>query len=601
MCLFVQKMEQKSEPNSFHWVRNFAFLLFFLTSFSVAAQVDTVYESRAVCEYDLPYLWRGVTFHDDSTAYVSMQDTLWVMNLAVSRNPITSVTLPTEVCAGDTFLVSYGYDEGVSVQLGYMEARQTFGDVIFIPDGIPCEPYGTSYISNATFSNFPPNSFIESVEDILYLRLKIEHSAIEDLEISLVCPNGSSSLILPDYQSNSWHGETHYFRTNFGIANRQEEVVSCDSTLNAIGIPWNYVWSNNTTQGYDYASGSNAYCYEVENIHIRPNPYWDAGSSSYVVDSSDVAAMQNLYHPYESFASLIGCPLNGTWSVEIHDLWENDNGYLVEWELALSRNLESNILFPVTQHILDGPWTYPVSDTLHAVSAPYELSVDTLATYRVAVQDSAGCVYDTLLNVQIHPNFNRDLYDTVCSGELPLEWDGLTFATTGVQTQYFTTQYGCDSVVNYHLLERADFVSSCDTLVCPADLPLEWYGNLFTEAGEIVQTYSSVDGCDSIVTLRLRLKDCLQDFYLPNAISPNGDGLNDYFFMPAEILETIADFEISVYNRWGKLIFHSRDKNFQWPGERDGKMMENNIVSYVIVFYNQSGRKFIYKGSLTIL
>ena len=138
-------------------------------------------------------------------------------------------------------------------------------------------------------------------------------------------------------------------------------------------------------------------------------------------------------------------------------------------------------------------------------------------------------------------------------------------------------------------------------MVCPADLPIEWHGNLFSEAGELVQTYTSVEGCDSIVTLRLRLKDCVRDFYLPNAITPNGDGLNDYLFMPEEITESIADFNIYIYNRWGKLIFHSHDKYFQWFGEEDGKVMENNIVSYVIVFYNHSGRKFIYKGSLTVL
>lgn len=601
MYLKEQKIKVESNPFFFQLVQNFVYLLFIFSTFPLSAQVDTIYESRAVCEHDLPFVWRGVTFRDDSTAQVSFQDTLWVMNVAVSRNPITSVTLPTEVCAGDQFFVTYGYNEDMSVQLGYLEARQTFGDVIFIPDGIPCAPYGTSYISNANFANFPPNSVIESVEDILYLRLKIEHSAIEDLEILLVCPNGSSSIILPDYQSNNWDGESHYFRTNFGMANRQEEVVSCDSTLNSIGVPWNYIWSNNTTQGYDYAAGVHAYCFETANIHSRPNPYWDAGSTSYMVDSSNVATMQNLYHPYQSFSNLIGCPLNGTWSVEIHDLWENDNGYLVEWELALSRNLHSGVQFPITQHILEGPWAQQVLDTLHSVSPPYELSIDTLATYRVAVQDSAGCTYDTLLNVQIHPNFNIDLYDTVCSGELPLEWDGLTFTSTGVQTQSFTTELGCDSIVNYHLLEQIDFITYRDTMVCAADLPIEWHGNLFSEAGELTQTYTSVEGCDSIVTLRLRLKDCIRDFYFPNAISPNGDGLNDYLFMPEEIIESIADFDIFIYNRWGKLIFHSRDKYFQWFGEEDGKVMENNIVSYVIVFYNHSGRKFIYKGSLTIL
>ena len=93
-----------------------------------------------------------------------------------------------------------------------------------------------------------------------------------------------------------------------------------------MGTPWNYCWSNNTTNGYQYANGQ-GYVYEnVNQGHHLSN----------TVDSSDMANMTNIYHPDESFEALIGCPMNGTWSITIVDSWYGDNGYITEWEFAIN-------------------------------------------------------------------------------------------------------------------------------------------------------------------------------------------------------------------------------------------------------------------------
>ena len=112
-----------------------------------------------------------------------------------------------------------------------------------------------------------------------------EHSAIEDIRIRLICPNGNACKIQPDYQNDGWGGISHYFRTNLGVANRLQDVASCNTSQNPMGIAWNYIWSNNTTLGYQYAPGTYGYCYEPVNVHYTYNPYWDDGTQSYKIDS----------------------------------------------------------------------------------------------------------------------------------------------------------------------------------------------------------------------------------------------------------------------------------------------------------------------------
>ncbi len=55
--------------------------------------------------------------------------------------------------------------------------------------------------------------------------------------------------------------------------------------------------------------------------------------------------------------------------------------------------------------------------------------------------------------------------------------------------------------------------------------------------------------------------------YIPNAFSPNGDGLNDYFRISyADKAICPGNFSIHIYDRWGKLKFHSTDTQFAWDG-----------------------------------
>ena len=258
-----------------------------------------------------------------------------------SANPITGTFHIPDLCVGETLTPSVSTDSNSHIvieQVGFQQpASLSVSDTVFLPDGESCPPYGLYYRSVVTFTEFPAGATLTSANDILYVRLKMEHSAVEDIQIQIFCPNGSSSTILPypnfesTYDNSTFPATPHFFRVNLGSAYRPDGG-SCNAALNPMGEPWNYVWSNNTTNGYQYASdGGNLF--SSNNFIGHYNPHWDTELSpyfdthhSYSVDSTDVSQMTQVYHPYQNFSSLIGCPLNGNWYIQVQDMLEYDNG-----------------------------------------------------------------------------------------------------------------------------------------------------------------------------------------------------------------------------------------------------------------------------------
>ncbi|MBK7036191.1 MAG: gliding motility-associated C-terminal domain-containing protein [Bacteroidetes bacterium] len=64
------------------------------------------------------------------------------------------------------------------------------------------------------------------------------------------------------------------------------------------------------------------------------------------------------------------------------------------------------------------------------------------------------------------------------------------------------------------------------------------------------------------------------DFNVPNAFTPNGDGLNDLFNIQTDLL---ISYSITIYNRWGSVIFASNDVRIGWDGNFQGKPQEIGV------------------------
>jgi gliding motility-associated-like protein len=74
----------------------------------------------------------------------------------------------------------------------------------------------------------------------------------------------------------------------------------------------------------------------------------------------------------------------------------------------------------------------------------------------------------------------------------------------------------------------------------------------------------------------IQLKNPLSVF-VPNAFSPNGDGLNDTFGATGE---GMVAYNLQIFNRWGNLIFESNDPKVQWDGKYNNSLSEAGIYVY---------------------
>lgn len=87
--------------------------------------------------------------------------------------------------------------------------------------------------------------------------------------------------------------------------------------------------------------------------------------------------------------------------------------------------------------------------------------------------------------------------------------------------------------------------------------------------------------------------------FIPNAFTPDGDGLNDIFL--AQSLEDITDFEMIISDRRGSILFRSKDIQIGWNGEYRGNIMPQGTYIYVIMYRTTDGERQMEKGTINLI
>ena len=125
----------------------------------------------------------------------------------------------------------------------------------------------------------------------------------------------------------------------------------------------------------------------------------------------------------------------------------------------------------------------------------------------------------------------------------------------------------------------------------------EGYGRKYIQVIE-----SDQSGCIDTSFIELELINCEPEFFIPNAFSPNADGLND-FFQPVAHHFIPKSYSMKIYNRWGDLVFKSVDIDRVWWGnsERSGQPVPDGVYVYLIEAYDQYGEFVKAKGRITLI
>ena len=88
---------------------------------------------------------------------------------------------------------------------------------------------------------------------------------------------------------------------------------------------------------------------------------------------------------------------------------------------------------------------------------------------------------------------------------------------------------------------------------------------------------------------------------LPNAITPNGDGLNDQLIFDALFLDTYPNSELVVFNRWGEMLFETADRSQGWDGYYKGELCPSDVYVYRLTVKYLDGREETKIGDVTLL
>ncbi len=112
-------------------------------------------------------------------------------------------------------------------------------------------------------------------------------------------------------------------------------------------------------------------------------------------------------------------------------------------------------------------------------------------------------------------------------------------------------------------------------------------------------------GCISDDKLSINVRD-IRKIYIPNAFSPNNDGVNDYFTIFGESPNVQQINNFSVYTRWGELVYQAT--NFQvndisnsWDGIFRGKFLPDGVYVYVAEVLFLDGEIGIYNGDVSLV
>ena len=86
-------------------------------------------------------------------------------------------------------------------------------------------------------------------------------------------------------------------------------------------------------------------------------------------------------------------------------------------------------------------------------------------------------------------------------------------------------------------------------------------------------------GCMNRDTVIVNVIQGDDELYIPNSFTPNGNGLNDLFFVFGS---NIMNINIQIYDRWGELVYHGTDQYKGWDGKFHGHAVEEGVYVYKV-------------------
>lgn len=268
-----------------------------------------------------------------------------------------------------------------------------FPGTVTVNDGcLTDDQIGVAQEVPITQTGFSAGATLTQVSDLQSLCLEMEHSFMGDLVIIVECPNGQSQVLHQQGGGGVQIGEPN-----------EDDNVDCNDPSTQ-GVPYNYCFTPTATETWvDWT---------VNNGFADTLPAGD-------------------YAPVQPFTNLVGCPLNGVWTLTVVDNWGGDDGTLFSFGLNLAPNLYEPVTTFEPQIGLGSDSSFWVLPAIYGTrSADGDiLTINPTApgtyTYNYMVLDNYGCQNDSSVTVTVNANPQADAGAdaTICNGT-PIQLDG---------------------------------------------------------------------------------------------------------------------------------------------------------------------------------
>ena len=109
-------------------------------------------------------------------------------------------------------------------------------------------------------------------------------------------------------------------------------------------------------------------------------------------------------------------------------------------------------------------------------------------------------------------------------------------------------------------------------------------------------------GCTDTARVAIKINNITNEIstLIPNAISPNGDGINDEFYGKGDY---IKKFEMMIFDRWGNRIFATEDYKLGWDGRANfgSEVVQRDVYVWKVELLDKQNRRRKFIGNVTLV
>jgi gliding motility-associated-like protein len=545
---------------------------------SGGGSIQTI-ENIRICQPQLPYTWNGQTINSGGNSVA------------------TFTTTSTKGC-----------DSTVTLNLEVMAAKSAAADISICQNQLPYLWNGQTIAAGGNGVATYITTSSEGCDSTVTLNLTVNATVTATDDISICQPqlpyvwNGHAIAAggngVATYTTTSSEGCDSTVTLNLTVnatVTTTDDLTICQSQLP-------YVWNGQTvTVGGNsvatYTTPSVNGCDSTVTLNLKVNPVQTS------TENINICAGEL---PYVWHGQIVNTGGNGVATYTTVTSAGCDS--IITLNLAINNTVTAVANISICRNQLPYSWNGQIAAA----------GGNAVATYTTS--SSKGCDSTVTLNLTVNPLPTAIQNISICESELPYTWNGQTIRSGGqaVATYATTLPTGCDSITTLNLSVKPTpvlSVSQSVTAGCKTGvnlvatgattyswLPATWLSNphIANPVANPPQTTvytvtGTLDGCSSSYTIQV-VPPVAND--IPNAFSPNRDGRNDCFGI--RFWRNVISSDISVFNRWGQLVFKSTDPNACWDGKFKGVEQPAGAYIYFIKVTTSCGM-IEHKGTVMLI